>query len=249
MQNPNVVNMPSRTVAPLKNVSLAYTAMQRAIERPHHLPGMVAFYGPSGWGKTIAASYVANKTRAYYVECKSTWTKKALLLSILHAQGVQPAHTIYEMVDQVASQLVSSGKPLIIDEMDHIVDKKAVELVRDIYEASNAPILMGGEEHFPHKLQRWERFHNRVLMWQQAQPADIDDVAHLANLYVPKTRIHEDLLAEILRRSRQSVRRVVVNLENVRVAAEKEGWDQVSLAQYGNRELYTGEAPVRRVIV
>ena len=45
--------------------------------------------------------------------------------------------------------------------------------------------------------------------------------------------------------SRQSVRRIAVNLENVRTFAEKKGIKQIDLATY-HGEIYTGEAPARR---
>lgn len=244
------VNLP--TVAPLRNVALADRVMAQLIDRPSHLPGMAAFFGPSGYGKTIAAGYVATKYRAYYIECKSTWTKKAILLAILKEMGVVPAKTIYDMVDQVAEQLVLSQRPLLIDEMDHIVEKKAVELIRDIYEASNAPILMVGEEQFPAKLRRWERFHNRILNWQQAAPSDLDDARELSRLYVTNTSqivIQDDLLEDVLRKSRNAARRIVVNLELIRNTALRQGWDNVDLQMWGNNELYTGEAPARRMTV
>ncbi len=155
---PAPVNLGGQTTAPLQNVALCNTAMERALHRPGHLPGLVAFYGPSGWGKSTAAAYVADRHRAYYVECKSTWTKKALLLAILTEMGVAPAH-----LPDGRPQLVLSQRPLIIDEMDHIVSKKAVEVIRDIYEGSNAAILLIGEETMPAKLREWERFHNRML--------------------------------------------------------------------------------------
>lgn len=244
------VNLP--TVAPLRNVALADRVMAQLIDRPSHLPGMAAFFGPSGYGKTIAAGYVATKYRAYYIECKSTWTKKAILLAILKEMGVVPAKTIYDMVDQVAEQLVLSQRPLLIDEMDHIVEKKAVELIRDIYEASNAPIMMVGEEQFPAKLRRWERFHNRILNWQQAAPSDLDDARELSRLYVTNTSqivIQDDLLEDVLRKSRNAARRIVVNLELIRNTALRQGWDNVDLQMWGNNELYTGEAPARRMSV
>ena len=241
------VNLPS--VAPLQNVALAESVMQQLIDRPSHLPGMAAFFGPSGYGKTIAASYVATTYRAYYIECKSTWTKKAILLAILREMGVMPATTIYQMVEQVAEQLVLSGRPLLIDEMDHIVEKKAVELIRDIYEASNAPILMIGEEQFPAKLKRWERFHNRMLVWQQAQASDLDDARELANLYVTQPdgiELADDLLEDVLRHSRQAARRIVVNLELIRKQALRQSWKYVDRATWADGQLYTGDAPARR---
>jgi len=63
-----------RGIAPLANITLADRAITRAMERAEHLPGMVEFHGPSGWGKSIAANYVANRYRAYYVQAKSVWT-------------------------------------------------------------------------------------------------------------------------------------------------------------------------------
>ena len=237
---------PAEPIAPLKNVAIANGALQAAMSRPQHLPGMVAFYGPSGWGKSFAAAYAANKQRAFYVECRSSWTRKALLLAIATEIGIQPAKTIYELVDQIAEQLLLTGRPLIIDEMDHIVEKSAVEIIRDIYEASQAAILLIGEEQFPRKLARWERFHNRILEWAQAQPCDLDDVKQLARMYCEGIKVDAKLLELLLTRSRAAARRICVNLERVRQFAEAEGHETITLDVWGKREFYTGDAPARR---
>jgi DNA transposition AAA+ family ATPase len=235
------------TTAPLTNVGLCLAAMQQAMERPRHLPGMVTLYGPSGWGKTTAAIYVANQTRAYYVQANSSWTRKAMLLATLKSMGIHPYGTIYRMTEQVAEQLTLSRRPLIVDEMDHLVDRNAVEVVRDIYEASGAAILLIGEERLPAKLKRWERFHGRMLDWIPAQPANLHDAAHLRTLYCQKVVIANDLLARIVEMSRGSIRRICVNLERTQSEALRQGLENIDLEQWGNRELFTGEAPRRRV--
>jgi len=241
------MNNTINTIAPLANVSLCSSALERAINRPAHLPGMVTFFGPSGWGKSFAAAYTANRYRAYYVECKSSWTRKALLLSILKSMGIVPATTIYDMTEQISEQLALSGRPLIVDEMDHIVEKKAVEVIRDIYEGSNAAILLIGEEKLPAKLKIWERFHNRMLDWVPAQPADLEDVSHLAELYSPDVEIADDLLNSIQRVNKGCVRRICVNIELIRRTALDVGQTEIDLTTWksSNRELYTGEAPKR----
>lgn len=235
------------TIAPITNVAICMRAMQRAIERPAHLPGLVAFYGPSGWGKSFAAAYTANVHRAYYVECKSSWTRKALLLAICDEMGIKAADTIYELNDQVAEQLVRSGRPLIIDEFDHLVERRAVELVRDIYEASSAPILLIGEERLEANLRQWERFHNRILDWLPAEPASEEDVRHLAGLYCSRVRVAPDLLARVRDVTRGAVRRICINLERIQEHALSAGLDTVTLADWGDRELFSGAAPARRV--
>lgn len=237
--------MRTDTIAPLVNVSLAMAGMKRAQGRDLDLPGLVVMHGPSGWGKTTAAIYAANKTRAYHVQGRSTWTRKAMLEAILKEMAIQPARTINEMVDQVAEQLNLSGRPLIIDEMDHLVERKLVEVVRDVYEASQAAILLIGEELLPTRLRAWERFHGRVLDWVGAQPAGIDDARVLAQHFCD-VQVGHDLLAEITDKARGSVRRIRVNLAQVEEFGRSHGLEMVDKAAYTG-QIFTGEAPRRKV--
>ena len=232
-------------IAGITNVGLCARALERTINRGPHLPGMVVFYGPSGYGKSFAASYAANRTRAFYVECKSSWTRKAFLMAVLKEMGISPASSNWEMADQISEELVLSGRPLIVDEMDHLVDKKAVEVVRDIYEGSQAPILLIGEERLPTKLKRWERFHGRILDFVPAQPASINDATELTKVYAPGITIAKPLLNKIHQVTRGSVRRVCVNLDSVREYCASIGINQVDEGQY-NRPFFTGEAPRRQ---
>lgn len=244
--NQKVVNldMPA-TIAPLTNVALCSRALEAAINRPAHLPGIVAFYGYSGIGKSVSAAYAANSHRAYYVEVKRTWTGKALLQNILKEMGIKPAKVMYNMSDQISEQLALSGRPLIIDEMDHIVARNYVEIVRDIYGSSEAPILIIGEENLENNLRSYERFHNRILDWVPAQPASLSDIQQLVSLYCSDVQIADDLLASIQTQCKGGIRRVCVNLERVRQFALTEGLDEVDLAAWGKRALFTGVAPVR----
>lgn len=238
----------SKSVAPLTNVSLCNKALIRAKDRPMHLPGFVCFYGPAGWGKSVAASWVRSEHNAYYIQCCESWTKKAFLWNMLKAMGIVQKKTIWEMVSQICEQLANSGRPLIIDELDKLVEKKGVEIVRDIYEGSGfSAILLIGEEKLPQKLQRWERFHSRVLDWVQAQPADFDDCQYLADFYSSNITITEDVLKKLHAASKGSARRIVVNIELVRDIASEIGLTTVDAATWGDRKFHTGEAPPTRV--
>jgi len=150
------------------------------------------------------------------------------------------------MLDQIAEQLATSGRPLIVDEMDHIVDKNAVELVRDIYESSFAPILLIGEEGLPHKLKKFERFHGRILDWVAAAPVSIEDARALSELYCSRVKVADDLLEKLVEIAHGSVRRVCVNLEMIQEKTLADGQDEIDLSAWGSRELYRGEAPKAR---
>ncbi|MDT8383031.1 MAG: AAA family ATPase [Gammaproteobacteria bacterium] len=239
---------PVNTVAPLANVAICVAALERAMTRAHHLPGMVCFSGPSGWGKSTAAAYTANRYRAYYLQCMSAWSKKSFMENLLRELGIKAARTISDMILQAGEELALSGRPLIIDEMQYMADKKAVEIVQDLYEASGgAPMLLIGEEQLPSKLRKWERFHNRMLDWVLAQPADLEDAKALRSLYVKKITIADDLMAKVADEARGSVRRICVNLDRIEQEALAFGTDHMDLAAWGSRQLFTGEAPRRRV--
>jgi DNA transposition AAA+ family ATPase len=243
MTHPSGVN----GIAQIGNLALCNIALSRALDRSANLPGLVCFYGPSGWGKSMSANYIANSSRAYYIQAKSVWTKKHFLKSVLFEMGIKAAGTVSDMADQVAEELAASNRPLIIDEMDHLVDRNAVELVRDIYESSQSAILLIGEESLPGKLKAWERFHGRVLAWVAAQPVNLADARKLAEIYCRAVWIDDDLLNRVVELSHGSVRRVCVNLELIQQETLNAGGDSATLASWGRRELYTGEAPKRRL--
>lgn len=238
----------SRTVAAISNVALAMESLQRSIDRSGSLPGLVVLYGPSGYGKSVAACFAATALKAYYITCKSTMTRKSLLRTILHDMGASTTGTIDDLRDRVEEQLIRSGRPLILDEADYLLDRNLMPVVRDIFDTAGTPIMLIGEEHMPAKLRKFERLHGRVLCWAPAQPASNDDARQLATLYAPQAHIADDLLAEIRRQSQGSVRRICVNIDQVREVAAREGWASATLDIWGKRGFYTGEAPARRLV-
>jgi DNA transposition AAA+ family ATPase len=235
--------------ASLVNVALFLSLLETTKNRPRHLPGLGVFYGPSGWGKSTAAAVGVAHTGAYYVQAQSSWTRKAFFLAILKVMGIAPAKTLYEMGEQIATQLVLSEKALIIDEADHLVNKGIIEAVRDIYETTLAPVILIGEEGLPVSLKRWERIHGRVLEFVPAEPASLEDAKALREMYAKKVHIADDLLALVHELSRGSVRRICVNLERTQAVALEDGLTAMALATWAGRELYTGEAPARRISI
>ncbi len=237
------------SVAPLRNVALLVTLIERVVDRGFSLPGMAVFYGPSGYGKTTAATYAANRFQAVSVQVKSCWTRKKLCEAIAIELGLRPGRTISDLVDQISESLAISGVPLLIDEADHLVARKMIEIVRDIYEGSQAPVILIGEELLPQKLQEWERVHGRILSWVAAQPGDLDDVRHLATIYCRGIDLDEELIEQLLKGSAGSIRRICVNLDRVREFAVTHGLERVRLDDWGKRGFFTGAAPAPRRVV
>jgi len=230
----------------LANVSALLSAGQQLIQRPPHLDGLGVMYGPSGYGKSVAATVLAVTTHAAYVEARSSWTRKAFLEAVAVELGVAKEKTVTRMADAIGERLAATQRLLIVDEADILVDKGIAEIIRELHMISHAPIMMIGEEALPAKLKRWERIDNRVSAWVPAQPCDLDDARALARMYVgDRIAVADDLLTMLVTRCRGRVRRIVTNLDRARIEATRAGVDAVDLRWWGGREVWTGEAPAR----
>ncbi len=231
------------SVAPLRNVAALVALIDQAKNRSLGLPGLATFYGPSGYGKTTAAVYAANKYDAYQVQMKSVWTGKSLCEALVKEMGLEPAKTIAKMVDQISQQLAISDGVLIIDEADYLCKNSLIEVVRDMYESSMAPIILIGEEKLPQKLMKWERVHGRMLEWTAAQPAALSDIDHLAKIYCPNLTLDDEFKSHLLKSSGGSIRRVCVNLERVQIHARTNDIELIDMETWGKKSFFRTDAP------
>lgn len=238
---------PRGAPAPLTNMALAYQTMMDLVNAGEGSPRLGLFYGYSGLGKTVAAAFCASEFDACYIVARSIWTQSTLLESIAAELGIaQIARTDPGRLDQIIAQLSVRPRPLIIDEMDHLVQRRSVEIIRDIHDATSCPILMIGEEALPAKLTEWERFHNRILVSTAAQPATIADARSLRDMYAPYVKINDDLLRLLIERTRGITRRIVTNLKTMQRTALDDEVTAIDREWWADRPIETGAVPVRR---
>jgi len=234
------------TVAPLKNVAAAYSVALKIIDRPAGVDGLGLFYGPSGYGKSKASTFVQNKTSAIYLEVFDFWTKRTFCEALLAELGVdKPKGTIAGMMMQALRLLQDDpNRLMIIDEADKLVDKNMIELVRDIYKGARIPVLLVGEELLPQKLARYERCENRVTAYGMANPSDIDDARALAAIYQRNLTVRDDLLAEIVIKTKGVASRIVTSLAEIAQFSRANSLTEIGLKDYTG-SFFTGQAPRR----
>lgn len=243
--------IPVNKPVPLKNVSLFSTLVTKVVERPSYLPGMACFSSPSGYGKSRSAVFGANKYRGYYVEVGQFTTAKSLLVMILKELGVgNPRGNVPELIDQAVMRLAADPRrPLLVDEAHHIAHKKFVDLLRELHDKSQTPVILIGEETLPKTLEAFERVHNRMLTWVQAVPLDADDFAILAKAICPGIEIASDLAQLILTTMKGNTRRVIVNLAEVSQRARQLGVSHITRVDFEKFGPVVGrEAPTMRAI-
>lgn len=231
--------------ATLTNVAELLAAYREINAAPMHHPRLGCFFGWAGLGKSTAAAVVNQKENTIYVEVKSVWTTKYFLEQIAKEVGIKDLRrTIPHLQEAIIEEINHCGRGLIIDEVDHVLRKEAmIEVIRDIHESTNVPILLIGEEALPEKLHKWQKVHSRVLRWIPASALSPEDATKIRDAYcqagMPK--IEDDLIEEFRIRCKGNARYIVVNIHNAQELARQSGWESVSLEQWGKNPINDGE--------
>lgn len=236
---------------PLKNVAGFMTMTQQLLDRGNHQSGLGVCHGPSGYGKTWSALFAQNRLKAAVIEALTVWRPKNLLQAVLKEYGVDfgPRTPVAEL-QQMAIEAMSDqpDRPLIIDEADKALAGNLLEIARELQERSTAPVILIGEEKFPLKLAKIEKLHNRVLSWFAAQPCDVEDARVLAEAFVKRVALSDDLLAAICSHSDGRARRIINNLAQVEIFARNKGLKSVDAGAWSGRPFDTGEPPLPRPV-
>lgn len=232
---------PGQQVAKLTNVAFAIEAINQVTNvEDLGAPHMAVLFGPPGYGKTQAAMFLAHPQgkNAVFVAVRSFDTTKTLAQLICLELGIQiksqwPVATLYEHIVKRLQQL---GRPLVIDEVDYIAEKNTMDFIRTIHDNTTVAIVLIGEQDLKRKLlSHHERFHDRVLVWKEAQPCDVHDVHKLALHHARDLTLPPDVIAALVVKSAGVARRVYTELKQLREECKRAGTMTATVAMLGNR--------------
>lgn len=241
------IAVPRKGYAPLTNMALMLRTAVDVIEANEETQRLGVFYGDSGFGKSVAAAFVAARLGALYVEAMEIWNRRAFLEALAEELGiVRPAREAWRLFKQIVDELNRNPRTLIIDETDHLVNKKMVELIRGIHDSTPIVIIMIGEEQLLAKLKEWGRFDNRIHVATPAQPASIEDALMLRDHYGLGDLVADNLVAYFAQRCRGVTRRIVKNLRDAQRLASVEGVERMDREWWGTRPVSNGDIQTRR---
>ncbi|MFQ5533444.1 MAG: AAA family ATPase [Sphingomonadales bacterium] len=228
--------------APLSNMALCLNLIEELQNLPSYLPRMGGFFGKSGIGKTVAAGYASGQSDAIFIRATSTINQKWFLKQLLIEVGVpKPKGTLAELTTLLNNRLLESRRPLIIDEADYIIKKSFIDLIRDLHDGSEVPILLIGEEYLSDHLEMWERFHNRMKFVPASLPTSTD-ILTLRDFYQRDgVHIADDLALFFADQVDGSIRRLAMNLHEATERSLREGWDTVDRGKWGGAPVMTGK--------
>lgn len=231
-------------IVPVKNVARLNDAGEALRRRPAGMPGMGLVHGETGYGKTTAVTWYANRCNAVYVRALACWTPAAMLTAIARDLRIQPRGSCAAMMNDIIEALSLSNRPLFVDEADYIIDsKRMTESLRDLHDMTTVPVVLIGMGGIDQRLSHRKQLTGRVMQDVHFQPCDLDDARNVA-ASLCEVRIADDLLERLHRQTAGSVRLLVVGLSRIEQHARSQGSSSINAAAWGKKDdFFTGDAP------
>ena len=193
-------------------------------------------WGRAGRGKTRTAQYhIANTRGCHYVLALKVWrhSPSEFLRQIAREIGiVEPPHRVGTLFADIAERLARTKPTLFIDEPEKL-PLAFLEIMRDLTEATAAPIVLIGEEDLPGMMRKERRVWSRTYQQVQFKPFGVADIVQYVTA-AAGVRFTSPAAAEAMHKSSDGdiriVRRDTINLVQVLNAKGTAEADEKSVA-------------------
>ncbi len=138
------------------------------------------FYGPPGTGKTEAALWYNIENNVPYIRSRKVGSARTLLRLIVDALELDPEHSTDALFQQAVDALIDRPREIIVDEVEYLIKNGVVEVLRDLNDMTNTPVIMLGMEHANKKLRVFRHLYDRfsvVLRFDLFNREEISDLA------------------------------------------------------------------------
>lgn len=172
-----------KKLATTKNTIAMLAGMEKLKESINGKVRMGLFYGPPGVGKTESFHDYAFRNESPYIRATTVDSPSSLLRALVMELGEEPSSRVARrLFDQAVSKMMEINKPVIIDETDYLVGhrNKFIELLRDLNDVANVPVVMVGMEHIDKKLAPFPHLFDRIAVKVKLELFNADDIKSIA---------------------------------------------------------------------
>ena len=191
--------------------------------------GMMLAFGPPGTGKTETGMWYAAQNEVPYIRAKDITSRRSLLSNIVAELGEAPAFRSDALFDQAVEQLFDRPRPLLVDEVDYLMRGGMVEILRDLNDITNIPIVLMGMEHADKKLKRFRHLYDRISAVVKFTLFDEQEIANLAD-QICETALTKDAVAFIHGQSKGKLRLITTWMSRAEQIAKLNDLDSISRA-------------------
>ena len=156
------------------------TLMGKLKNLPDNIPRLALIYSEPGIGKTHMLLKWAMDNDAIYVRANNGMTQPGLLRTIVNDLDLTDYHNMQTNLNQIVKSLQQEPRVIIVDEVDYLIgDKNVIEILRDIQDMTNVPIILSGMEFVKRKIARFKHIKSRLYKSLKLKYYDFDEISEI----------------------------------------------------------------------
>lgn len=169
----------NKTFIRTKNVVNFVSLMNELQNLPPNIPKIALVYGDYGLGKSETIKWWTFKNDCVYVRATQGMSSKWLLSEIAEELGENPYWLIQDNFALIENNLKLNPKTIIIDEVDYLLEKRAIETLRDLHDRTGCPLVLVGMTAIDQKLSRYPHLVDRIYKKFKFESYDTNDIKQI----------------------------------------------------------------------
>mgnify|MGYP004517524367 FL=1 len=164
------------------NVKNFIGLVENLLNKPKNIPKMGLIYGEPGLGKSQTALWLACKYNAIYLRATNLMTGRWLLEEIAKEMDEIPRYLTSDNFNLIVQRLKQKPQLIIVDEIDYLINNlKTIEILRDIHDETNCPIIFVGMGLAHKKLERYKHLFDRFSEIVKFETFGVNDITQITN--------------------------------------------------------------------
>ena len=164
------------------NVKNFIGLVENLLNKPKNIPKMGLIYGEPGLGKSQTALWLACKYDAIYLRTTNLMTGRWLLEEIAKEMDEIPRYLTSDNFNLIVQKLKQKPQLIIVDEIDYLMNNlKTIEILRDIHDETNCPIIFIGMGLAHKKLERYKHLFDRFSDIVKFETFGVNDLSQIVS--------------------------------------------------------------------
>ncbi len=164
------------------NVKNFIGLVENLLNKPKNIPKMGLIYGEPGLGKSQTALWLACKYDAIYLRATNLMTGRWLLEEIAKEMDEIPRYLASDNFNLIVQKLKQKPQLIIVDEIDYLMNNlKTIEILRDIHDKTECPIIFVGMGLAHKKLERYKHLFDRFSEIVKFETFGVNDLSQIVS--------------------------------------------------------------------
>ena len=211
-----------------QNVKNFIGLVENLLNKPKNIPKMGLIYGEPGLGKSQTALWLACKYDAIYLRTTNLMTGRWLLEEIVKEMDEIPRYLTSDNFNLIVQKLKQKPKLIIVDEIDYLINNlKTIEILRDIHDETDCPIIFVGMGLAHKKLERYKHLFDRFSEIVKFETFSIQD---LKQIFEQLSEVSVNIATiEFIHKKYNRFRQIVQLINQLEIVAKENNLEEITL--------------------